>query len=164
MTSHDMTSHDMTSHDITRHHAHAHAHARARTVVHKSATMNSRGLLQRPADQGNATADKPNVTLALLLPLTGAWQGGHWIAGAAALAVKDVNEDPTLLPGHNHICHTLSHGLYSHGLYSRGLYSYGKDVNEDPPLLPGHNSIVMAYVVMARTLTKTRLSFQAITM
>ena len=38
------------------------------------------------------------VYLALLLPLTGAWDGGCRIAGAAALAIDRVNADSRLLP------------------------------------------------------------------
>ena len=41
-------------------------------------------------------ADKP-IHIALLVPLTGSWAHGH-AAGAAALAVAEVNADETLLP------------------------------------------------------------------
>ena len=42
---------------------------------------------------------KPNVHLALLLDMSGSWDIGLRIAGAAALAVARVNADKTLLPG-----------------------------------------------------------------
>ena len=42
------------------------------------------------------------IQLALLLPSTGvwSWSTGSHIAGAAALAVEEVNDDASLLPGH----------------------------------------------------------------
>ena len=43
-------------------------------------------------------ADEP-IHFALLIPFSGEWNIGHRIAGAAALAVKRVNADKTLLPG-----------------------------------------------------------------
>ena len=43
-------------------------------------------------------AEKP-IHFALLLPLTGSWDGGRETAGAAALAVEQVNANNALLPG-----------------------------------------------------------------
>ena len=43
-------------------------------------------------------AEEP-IHFALLVPFSGAWNGGHRIAGAAALAVERVNADKSLLPG-----------------------------------------------------------------
>ena len=40
------------------------------------------------------------IRFALLLPLTGSWDAGLRIAGAAALAVSRANADKALLPGH----------------------------------------------------------------
>ena len=45
-------------------------------------------------------AEEPAIHLALLLPMTGVWDGGLRIAGAAALAAERVNADKALLPGH----------------------------------------------------------------
>ena len=45
-----------------------------------------------------ACAEKP-LHLAILLPMTGSWNMGTRIAGAAALAVKEVNTDSSLLAG-----------------------------------------------------------------
>ena len=42
--------------------------------------------------------DEP-IHLALLLPVSGSWDVGTRVAGAAALAVERVNADLTLLPG-----------------------------------------------------------------
>lgn len=43
--------------------------------------------------------DLPSVKFALLLPFAGAWAGGSLTAGAAALAVENINADKNLLPG-----------------------------------------------------------------
>ena len=40
------------------------------------------------------------IHFALLLPVSGSWDGSLRIAGAAALAVERVNADKSLLPGH----------------------------------------------------------------
>ena len=42
--------------------------------------------------------DRP-VHFALLMPMSGSWDGGKRVAGAAALAVERVNADEALLPG-----------------------------------------------------------------
>ena len=52
-----------------------------------SPPVNLRGLL------------KKRIHLAVLIPISGFWQMGVRIAGAAALAVANVNADKTLLPG-----------------------------------------------------------------
>ena len=44
-------------------------------------------------------AETTRIQLAILLPVTGAWSTGSRVAGAAALAVEQVNADKTLLPG-----------------------------------------------------------------
>ena len=43
-------------------------------------------------------ADRP-IHFALLMPMSGSWDGGKRVAGAAALAVERVNADKALLPG-----------------------------------------------------------------
>ena len=43
-------------------------------------------------------ADKP-IQLALLIPTTGSWNAGARTAGAAQLAIEQVNADKALLPG-----------------------------------------------------------------
>ena len=43
-------------------------------------------------------ADRP-IHFALLMPLSGPWDAGKRVAGAAALAVERINADKTLLPG-----------------------------------------------------------------
>ena len=50
---------------------------------------------------GNCTVSDTTIHFALLLPTSGSWPGGPWVAGAAALAVERVNADKALLPGHN---------------------------------------------------------------
>lgn len=45
------------------------------------------------------TAAERPILIGLLLPMTGTWQGGLNIAGAAALAVERVNQRADLLPG-----------------------------------------------------------------
>ena len=47
----------------------------------------------------NVHAFAEPIHFALLLPTTGAWDMGEYIAGAAALAVERVNADETLLGG-----------------------------------------------------------------
>ena len=42
---------------------------------------------------------RQNIHFALLLEMSGSWDIGHWIAGAAALAVQKINLDKALLPG-----------------------------------------------------------------
>ena len=43
-------------------------------------------------------ADQP-IHFALLMPMSGSWDGGKRVAGAAALAVERVNAEKALLPG-----------------------------------------------------------------
>ena len=53
----------------------------------------------RSFSDGEFCVSSPPVRFALLLPMSGAWQVGQHIAGAAALAVEKVNGDKDLLSG-----------------------------------------------------------------
>ena len=81
---------------------------------------------QTVADASQHTSRKlkglGSVNLALLLPMTGAWDVGLKIAGAAALAVERVNADEALLPGR-----TLEYSWADSGCSEKkGLAALGK--------------------------------------
>ncbi len=64
------------------------------TVLNASVRMR---LQSPPAAICLCVAD--NVRIAVLLPMSGAWPVGPLLIGALALAVRDVNADPTILHG-----------------------------------------------------------------
>ncbi len=52
-----------------------------------------------PGAQAGAPVTEDVLKLGLLLPITGSWEAGRTIPGAAALAVQRINADPSLLGG-----------------------------------------------------------------
>jgi hypothetical protein len=61
---------------------------------------------ETPSPKPLAPLSEVVVHLGVLLPLSGSWQRGRTIAGAAVLAVERINLDASLLPG-SHIRHEL---------------------------------------------------------
>ena len=81
--------------------------------------------------QLQSVRDHVPIRIAILIPMTGEWAGGRMIAGAASLAVNQVNADKSLLPGH-----MLEYSWADSGCSaSQSLKSLGELLSEDSPFV-----------------------------